>query len=293
MIDDLFAADTAAAARDRIARPPVAPPAEPKLNIWNTVTAVPRGIDEALAQVAATGADVLGGLRYMRDATPEQRKQMDRQGAPIEAYSSAAGDELRKFGREFRPDPATAHAAEQVVYGFSRGAAKVVGGAVLGGPVGVAAAGIAWTIANVFAALSLNEVAKDIRQDRRDLRDAQVRFVQALKTTPNLSGAAELAELFANCCDLQADIDRKQTEAISTGVDLALISAGAGGLMLMAGGQTMSWDSFTSGRGLNLGEVVIVGGLTAWAVSIFMDDDDDRSRRRRRGRGVLASLARG
>mgnify|MGYP000650276504 CR=1 FL=1 len=142
MIDDLFAADTAAAARDRIARPPVAPPAEPKLNIWNTVTAVPRGIDEALAQVAATGADVLGGLRYMRDATPEQRKQMDRQGAPIEAYSSAAGDELRKFGREFRPDPATAHAAEQVVYGFSRGAAKVVGGAVLGGPVGVAAAGI-------------------------------------------------------------------------------------------------------------------------------------------------------
>jgi len=153
-----------------------------------------------------------------------------------------------------------------------------------------AAAGIAWTIANVFAALSLNEVAKDIRQDRRDLRDAQVRFAAALKTTPNLGGAAELAQLFANCCDLQADIDRKQTEAISTGVDLALISAGAGGLMIMAGGQAMSWDSFTSGRGLNLGEVVIAGGLTAWAVNIFMDDDDDRSRRRRRGRGVLASL---
>lgn len=142
MIDDLFAADTAAAARDRIARPPAEPPVEPKFSAWRTITAVPRGIDEALAQVAATGADVLGGLRYMRDATPEQRRQMDRQGAPIEAYSSAAGDELRKFGREFRPDPATAHAAEQVVYGFSRGAAKVVGGAVLGGPVGVAAAGI-------------------------------------------------------------------------------------------------------------------------------------------------------
>ena len=142
MIDDLFAADTEVAARDRIAKPQPPKPAEPKFSAWQTITALPRGVDEALAQVAATGADVLGGLRYMRDATPEQRKQMDRQGIPIDAYSSSAGDELRKFGREFRPDPATAHAAEQVVYGFSRGATKIVGGAVVAGPVGVGVAGV-------------------------------------------------------------------------------------------------------------------------------------------------------
>lgn len=118
------------------------PAAEPKFSAWRTVTAVPRGVNEAIAQVAATGADVLGSLRYMRDATPEQRRQMDRSGVPIESFSSDAGDELRKFGREFRPDPLTAHAAEQVVYGFSRGATKIVGGAVVGGPAGVAIAGL-------------------------------------------------------------------------------------------------------------------------------------------------------
>lgn len=118
------------------------PAAEPKFSAWQLATAVPRGVNEALVQVAATGADVLGSIRSTALASPEQRRQMARTGAPIESYSSEAGDELRKFGREFRPDPLTAHAAEQVVYGFSRGATKIVGGALLAGPVGVGVAGL-------------------------------------------------------------------------------------------------------------------------------------------------------
>lgn len=117
------------------------PAAEPKFSAWQMATAVPRGVNEALVQVAATGADVLGSIRSTALASPEQRRQMARTGAPIDSYSSEAGDELRKFGREFRPDPQTAHAAEQVVYGFSRGATKVIGGALAAGPLGVVAAG--------------------------------------------------------------------------------------------------------------------------------------------------------
>jgi hypothetical protein len=136
-LGDSYRDDLLTAIADRAATP--AAPSVPKFSAWS---AIPRGIGEAGAQVGATAADIAASFRYMRDATPEQRKQIDRQGVPIEQFSSAAGDSMRDAGKTLRPDPLTASTAETVLYGFARGAAKVVTGAVVGGVPGVLAAGL-------------------------------------------------------------------------------------------------------------------------------------------------------
>ena len=122
----------------------VAPP-KPKTSAWADVgsflTAAPRGVVEAAAQVMGTAADLAHALRYMRDATPAQNKEIALRGVPVEQFSSDLGDSLRDRGREFRPAPETASTAEQVLYGFARGASKIVAGAVAGGIPGVLAAG--------------------------------------------------------------------------------------------------------------------------------------------------------
>lgn len=135
----MYGDDTLESVRQQIRTPLPTPKVEPKFNAWGLTTAIPRGIREAGAQVMATGTEVAAALRYMRD-TPS--KDMEARGVPFDAMQSDLADSLRDRGREFRPDPETAHAAEQVLYGFARGAGKVVGGAMLAGPGGVVAAGI-------------------------------------------------------------------------------------------------------------------------------------------------------
>lgn len=116
----------------------IAPPKpEPKFNAWGVATAVPRGMAEAGMQVLGSVADIGAGLAYYRD-TPTKDMQA---GIPAEAFSSDLGDSLRARGREFRPDPLTASTAEELLFGFARGASKIVGGALAAGPAGVVAAG--------------------------------------------------------------------------------------------------------------------------------------------------------
>lgn len=128
------------------AAPAYIPPPKPKTSAWadvgSVLSAVPRGIGEAAAQVMGTAADAAGAYRAIRDATPAQRKAIDRGGVPVESFSSGFGDALRDRGREFRPDPQTAGTAEQILYGFSRGASKIIAGAAAGGIPGVIAAGL-------------------------------------------------------------------------------------------------------------------------------------------------------
>ena len=155
MIADLFAADTLTAAADAVRNPRAPKPPEPKFSAWNMITALPRGVTEAAAQVGATAAEVVGGAAQVLGANPEmlgpvtltdaqrrgaeqQRELLARDGIDM---TNDVGNSLREAGRLYRPDNQTAHAAEQVIYGFSRGAAKIVGGALLAGPAGVVAAG--------------------------------------------------------------------------------------------------------------------------------------------------------
>lgn len=135
------------------ATPRGAPPA--KFSAWRTLTGVVRGPVEAVAQGLATTAEAIGGFGQVLGAYPEAvgysptgqaRQQADaarqkllREGVDL---NNDVGDSLREAGRSYRPDPVTSHTAEQLVYSFSREATKVVGGAVLAGPIGVAGAGL-------------------------------------------------------------------------------------------------------------------------------------------------------
>lgn len=145
---DLGSDQTIAAAPRQVAAPK--PPA--KFSAWS---AIPRGVAEAGAQVAATGAELLGGFGQVMGAYPEimgvmpdaaTRKQADEARAKLlrdgVVMNNAVGDSIRAAGDELRPDAATASAAEQLLYGFSRGASKVVAGALTAGPAGVIAAGL-------------------------------------------------------------------------------------------------------------------------------------------------------
>lgn len=129
-------------------------PAERKFSAWGMISAVPRAVGEAAAQGMATVAEVAGAFGQVAGAypevigvtpTPQQRQQADEQRKRLLSqgvdFSSEAGDILRDRGREFRPDPQTASTAEELLYGFARGAAKIVAGAVVAGPAGVVAAG--------------------------------------------------------------------------------------------------------------------------------------------------------
>lgn len=123
----------AAAAPDYIAPPKP----EPKFNWAGVATALPYGVAEAGMQVLGSVADIGAGLAYYRD-TPSKDMQA---GVPAEAFRSDLGDALRDRGREFRPDPQTASTAENLIFGFARGASKIVAGAMVAGPLGVVAAG--------------------------------------------------------------------------------------------------------------------------------------------------------
>jgi hypothetical protein len=140
--------ETTLAAVDRTAPTPKKPA---KFSAWS---AIPRGVAEAGAQVAASVSDVIGGYGQVMGAYPEamgviptgkQKAQADKARQKLLAdgvdMNSPMGESVRDFGRELRPDPVDASTAEQVLYGFARGAAKVVGGAVLAGPAGIVAAG--------------------------------------------------------------------------------------------------------------------------------------------------------
>lgn len=147
MIDDLFAADTEAAARDRIAKPLPPKPVEPKFSAWKALTAPVRGATEGMAQRLGGVAEVLGGFGQVLGAYPEAagynptgeaRKQSDEQRQRLLSegvdMSNDVGDALRAGGRAYRSDPATAHEAEQIIYGLARGAFKVVGDVLTVGP---------------------------------------------------------------------------------------------------------------------------------------------------------------
>ena len=113
---------------------PVAPPA--KFSAWS---AIPRGIAVAAGEVGASAADLVNAARVFRD-TPS--REIATSGLPTSAYSSELGDTVRKYWDDFRPDPNTASMAEQVLFGFSRGLAKVVPATIAAGPVGAIVAGI-------------------------------------------------------------------------------------------------------------------------------------------------------
>jgi hypothetical protein len=126
---ELHSPDTLAAmpARIDVLRP------EPKFSAWSMLTAAPRGVAAAGAEISASALELLQpfGATMGRLAGETPADDMGRRMA----------DEVRAGVREsLAPSPEDASAAEQVLYGFARGASKIVFGAPAG-PAGFALAG--------------------------------------------------------------------------------------------------------------------------------------------------------
>jgi hypothetical protein len=149
MLDDLYQADTEAAINDLIKRPPQTPtPQASKFSVWKTLTAAPRGVATGANETAGGIADVLGAFGQTMAATdarsgmfstqtPEQRKQetQARRKMLDEGLEFSAGDDFRQQARQWMPDAATSHVAEQTVFGLTRFGTKAVAGAAVAGPV--------------------------------------------------------------------------------------------------------------------------------------------------------------
>lgn len=157
MLDDAYQAGTSAALQDLALRPPAPEPIDQRrFSAWRTGTAAPRGIAAAANQVLGTVADVVKAFgsasaltldsdpiaraTLTRESIEEGRRQAKAEIDSGNLMTSAAGDALRAGADYWAPDPITAHAAELLVFDFTRIGGKVVGGALAAGPFGIAAA---------------------------------------------------------------------------------------------------------------------------------------------------------
>lgn len=143
----------ALAATSTVALPKPAP--QPRLSLWGLTTAAPKGAAAAGAERVGFASDVLGAFGQVLGAYPEamgasvsgeQRKQADEARQKLLAegmdFSSEAGDLFRGVAREYRPDAKTASTAENVVFGLTRGLAKIAGDVVTLGPAGTILSGL-------------------------------------------------------------------------------------------------------------------------------------------------------
>lgn len=149
-IDEMFQDGTDKVLDDRVARPLAEPTIQPSFgaNLFG-LKGVPAGVAESggflsdilsaygkvnaqqLAQSDPSNLfDPVAAEKARTDSAP-LRKQLD----TGEAFSTEGGDILRSVSRDMAPDPNTAHAAEQVVFGLTRFVTKAVGYSMAGGPV--------------------------------------------------------------------------------------------------------------------------------------------------------------
>ena len=136
------------------------------------------------------------------------------------------------------------------------------------------AASTAVTVAALFNALSMDSEANEIRRLQDEKYRKAADFATQLKAVK-----PELAIAYADLGDKQEEIDRKFRETFAYAIDFSFLVAGAGGVMLAVGAQKYTWDDFAANAGnLNLAEVAIVGGFSAWVVNTYMNDRDRRDR---------------
>lgn len=111
------------------------PAKQAKTSVWQDAASIAgapiRGGVEALAEGVATAIE-WGGAPFRRGLSREVNQDV---------LQSDYADSIRNHWRQYRPDPGTATTAEQILYGFARGATKIVGAAAAAGVPGIVAAG--------------------------------------------------------------------------------------------------------------------------------------------------------
>lgn len=159
MFDDLYPEQAAAAVDARTRRPAEPTPAPSRFSLWSTTTAAPRGVAAGAAEAAGSTADLLGGFGSVLGAMPgssrgmfstgtaEERKQINEARIKLlkdgPDYMSEGGRSFRNVAKDYSPDPATAHIAEQTVFNLFRVGSKALTAAAVGGNVpGAVVAGL-------------------------------------------------------------------------------------------------------------------------------------------------------
>lgn len=156
MLDDAYQAGTSAALRDLAERPPLQPVDQRRFSVWGLASGAVRGLPAIPNEVLGTVADVVKAFgtasALTLDSDPIARATLTRESieqgrrdakAAIDRgdlMTSGAGDALRAGADYWAPDPITAHWSEIQAFDFVRMGGKVVGGALLAGPFGLAAA---------------------------------------------------------------------------------------------------------------------------------------------------------
>jgi len=157
MLDTMFQEGTDKVLDDLVVRPLNPPPSRSSFmsSVWNTAKAPFVGVGAGSNESAGFAADVLGAFGevqagYGLQADPtlllggaEQRRQEGQaareQVQSGEAFSTDLGSGLRAAARSFAPDPVTANAAEQILFGLGRFGAKAIGYTAAAGPAAGAA----------------------------------------------------------------------------------------------------------------------------------------------------------
>lgn len=159
MFDDLYPEQAAAAVNARTRRPADPTPAPSRFSLWSTTTAAPRGVAAGAAEAAGSTSDLLGGFGSVLGAMPgssrgmfstgtaEERKQINEARTKLlkdgPDYMSEGGRSFRNVAKDYSPDPATAHIAEQTVFNLFRVGSKALTAAAVGGNVpGAVVAGL-------------------------------------------------------------------------------------------------------------------------------------------------------
>jgi len=156
MYDDLYPEAAQTALDAKAARPPE-PKQTPRFSLWGTTAAVPKGVAAGAAQATGSAADILGAFGSVLGTegsaggmfslpTPEEDKQQREATEKLRAngpdYMSEGGRSFRNVAKDYTPDPLTTHAAERIVFDFSRmGSKAITAAATMGGIPGAVVAG--------------------------------------------------------------------------------------------------------------------------------------------------------
>lgn len=156
MISDTFQADTDRALRAMVTQPALPHAPTPKTSVWSApFRALPAAAAEGLAGLGemlkgygevqgSLGVDSAGGMFSTQNDTERQQAEAARVAIQTRGPQgrNAVSAALRDVSESYRPDPATASTAENIVFGVTKGLGKAVGYTAVAGPFGAGALGI-------------------------------------------------------------------------------------------------------------------------------------------------------
>lgn len=128
-LEDLYADRIEAGIQRDLAAP--APYRPPSFSLWGALSGGAKGIPAGSMQAGASWMDLLSGaqqegLRHPKPAALADQPDDSARRAADAALFTEGAPQLRAKANEFAPDPATAHTAEQALYGLTRVGTKAL-----------------------------------------------------------------------------------------------------------------------------------------------------------------------